>query len=238
MAVVVVAAAASEVGELTLAEWDLLCSQPTVLFEEDEHPLMERLRAEGVSVAPLEDPVADDDVAIVVAPDSARVLDAARAGADVHVGPSRGPDPLTTAHGARVARRAARSLGELALVMARLRGPDGCPWDHEQTHESLKVHLVEEADEVMEAIDAGQLGAELQEELGDLLLQVVFHAQIASDDGRFDIDDVARGLVAKLVRRHPHVFAETAVSGAADVVRNWEAIKAEEKKQRSRPSDR
>jgi MazG family protein len=111
-----------------------------------------------------------------------------------------------------------------------LRGPDGCPWDHEQTHESLQVHLLEEAHEVLEAIDRGRLGPELEEELGDLLLQVVFHAQMAADAGRFDIDGVARRLVAKLVHRHPHVFGDTSVSGAAEVIANWETIKANEKK--------
>lgn len=237
MAVLVVALAAGEAGELTLDEWDLLRSKTSVLFEDLEHPLIARLTAEGVATGPATGAVADKDAAFVVAPDSPLVLEAARAGDDVRVGVARPPDALTAAHGAPLARRAARSLGELALVMARLRGPDGCPWDHEQSHESLQVHLLEEAHEVLDAIDKGQLGAELQEELGDLLLQVVFHAQIASDEGRFDIDDVARGLVAKLVHRHPHVFADTAVSGAADVVRNWEAIKADEKQQRSGPFD-
>ncbi|MDQ4125873.1 MAG: MazG family protein, partial [Actinomycetota bacterium] len=117
----------------------------------------------------------------------------------------------------------------LALVMARLRGPDGCPWDAEQTHESLRVHLLEEAHEVLEAIDAGATGAELEEELGDLLLQVFFHAQLASEDDRFDVAGVADRLVAKLLHRHPHVFGDVVVAGAAEVVSNWEAIKAKEK---------
>jgi MazG family protein len=101
----------------------------------------------------------------------------------------------------------------------------------------LQVHLVEEAHEVLEAIDRGQLGAELEEELGDLLLQVVFHAQMAADDERFDLDGVARVLVGKLVHRHPHVFGDTNVSGASEVVANWETIKAGEKKERSGPFD-
>ncbi|MDQ3983214.1 MAG: MazG family protein, partial [Actinomycetota bacterium] len=136
---------------------------------------------------------------------------------------------LTAAHGARVGRRAASALGGLALVMARLRGPDGCPWDAEQTHESLRVHLLEEAHEVLEAIDAGATGEHLEEELGDLLLQVVFHAQLAADEGRFDVAGVADRIVAKLLHRHPHVFGDVVVSGASDVVANWEAIKAKEK---------
>lgn len=233
---VVVALAPSDVAELTLEEWDVLRSMPTVLFEDEAHPLVARLIAEQIATGPIDDDYAGD-VAFVVDPDSPRLFDAVRAGSDVRVGVARGPDASTAARGAAIARRSARSLGELALVMARLRGPDGCPWDHEQTHESLQVHLLEEAHEVLETIDKGQLGVELQEELGDLLLQVVFHAQIAADEGRFDIDDVATGLVAKLVHRHPHVFGDTAVSGASDVVRNWEVIKAEEKQDRVGPFD-
>src|SRR5687767_2236248 len=113
--------------------------------------------------------------------------------------------------------------------MARLRSADGCPWDREQTHESLRVHLIEEAHEVLEAIDLGETGHMLEEELGDLLLQVAFHSELAARDDRFDLAGVADAIVAKLIHRHPHVFGDTEVEGAADVVRNWEAIKAEEK---------
>jgi len=120
-----------------------------------------------------------------------------------------------------------RRLLDLVKVMARLRGPDGCPWDREQTHETLARHLLEEAHELLEAIDAGDSDA-TRDELGDLLLQVVFHAQMASDDGRWDIDDVARRLVEKLVHRHPHVFGDVEVSGADEVLTNWERLKAEE----------
>jgi MazG family protein len=111
--------------------------------------------------------------------------------------------------------------------MARLRGPDGCPWDREQTHETLARHLLEESHELLEAIDRGDSDA-IRDELGDLLLQVVFHAQMASDDGRWDVDDVARGLVEKLVHRHPHVFGDVEVSGADEVLTNWERLKTEE----------
>jgi tetrapyrrole methylase family protein / MazG family protein len=120
-----------------------------------------------------------------------------------------------------------RRLLELVKVMARLRGPGGCPWDREQTHETLGHHLLEEAHELLEAIDAGDSEA-IRDELGDLLLQVVFHAQMASDDGRWDVDDVARGLVEKLVHRHPHVFGDLEVSGAEEVLTNWEQLKVEE----------
>jgi MazG family protein len=120
-----------------------------------------------------------------------------------------------------------RRLLELVKVMARLRGPDGCPWDREQTHETLARHLLEESHELLEAIDRADSEA-IRDELGDLLLQVVFHAQMASEDGRWDVDDVARGLVDKLVHRHPHVFGDVVVSGADEVLTNWEKLKAEE----------
>jgi tetrapyrrole methylase family protein / MazG family protein len=120
-----------------------------------------------------------------------------------------------------------RRLLDLVKVMARLRGPGGCPWDREQTHETLARHLLEEAHELLEAIDLGDSDA-IRDELGDLLLQVVFHAQMASDDGRWDVDDVARRLVEKLVHRHPHVFGDVEVSGADEVLTNWEQLKAQE----------
>lgn len=119
-------------------------------------------------------------------------------------------------------------LLDLVRVMARLRGPGGCPWDREQTHRSLARHLLEESHEVLEAIDSDD-PIRLREELGDLLLQIVFHAEMARQEGTFDLDDVAETIVAKLVRRHPHVFGGVEVSGADEVLVNWERIKAEEK---------
>jgi tetrapyrrole methylase family protein / MazG family protein len=124
--------------------------------------------------------------------------------------------------------RGGERLLDLVRVMARLRGPGGCPWDAEQDHRSLAKHLLEEAHEVLDAID-GSDDDRLRDELGDLLLQVVFHAQMAADDGRWDVDDVADGIVRKLIRRHPHVFGDVTVSGADEVLVNWERIKAEEK---------
>lgn len=129
-----------------------------------------------------------------------------------------------------------RRLLDLVKVMARLRGPGGCPWDREQTHETLARHLLEEAHELLEAIDLGDSDA-IRDELGDLLLQVVFHAQMASDDSRWDVDDVARRLVEKLVHRHPHVFGDVEVSGADEVLTNWEKLKAEEAGGRSGVED-
>ena len=122
------------------------------------------------------------------------------------------------------------SLAELVEVMARLRAPDGCPWDREQTHASLKPYLLEEAYEALEAIDASD-DDELCSELGDVLLQVVFHAQIAAEEGRVSIEEGGRAIVDKLVRRHPHVFADATVDGADQVLKNWEQIKKEERRE-------
>ncbi len=119
-------------------------------------------------------------------------------------------------------------LLDLVRVMARLRGPGGCPWDLEQDHRTLASHLLEETYEVLDAIEAGDRD-QLREELGDVLLQVIFHAQMAADDGAWDADDVAEGIVRKLIRRHPHVFADVVVADADEVLVNWEHIKAEEK---------
>ena len=238
MPLLVVALASEESDLLSLREWQALRAR-TVLFEDAAHPLRVLLDAAGTSTDSLGEvpPVDDDAVALVVDARSPVLIELAERGADISVGAAEVPDPMTAAVGAPIARRAAKSLGELALVMARLRGPGGCPWDHEQTHESLQVHLLEEAHEVLEAIDEGRLGSELEEELGDLLLQVVFHAQMAADDGRFDIEGVARSIVGKLVHRHPHVFSDTSVSGASEVVANWETLKAAEKTERSGPFD-
>ena len=116
----------------------------------------------------------------------------------------------------------------LVDIVERLRAPGGCPWDREQSHSSLKRNLLEECYEVLEAID-GDDGHALSEELGDLLVQVVFHAQIASEAGEFQLADVLNHINAKLVRRHPHVFGDAKVSDARDVERNWERIKEAEK---------
>ena len=126
-------------------------------------------------------------------------------------------------------RANADSLAQLLAIMARLRAPGGCPWDREQTHASLKPNLIEESYETLDAIDSGD-PRKLKEELGDVLLQVVFHAQMAAEEKYFDIGDVAATLTAKLVRRHPHVFGAVKVSGSGEVLKNWEQIKRGEKK--------
>ncbi len=116
----------------------------------------------------------------------------------------------------------------LKEIVSRLRAPDGCPWDREQTHTSLRANLIEESYEVLEAIDQGNPKA-LQEELGDLLLQVFLHAEIASEQNNFTIDDVLEQLSDKLVRRHPHVFSDVKADTTAEVLRNWDQIKRQEK---------
>ncbi len=121
------------------------------------------------------------------------------------------------------------AFDELVGVMARLRRKDGCPWDREQSHESLKPYIIEETYEVLDAIDRKD-DDELREELGDLLLQIVFHAQIAAEQSRFTMDDVAAAIVEKLKRRHPHVFGNVEVEDSREVLRNWEEIKKEEGK--------
>jgi nucleoside triphosphate diphosphatase len=129
-----------------------------------------------------------------------------------HPGSSSGGDPIAQA----------------ISIMARLRAPDGCPWDREQTFDSIKRHTLEETYEVFDAIER-RAWPDLKDELGDLLLQVLFYSQMASEAGYFDILDVAEGLNAKLIRRHPHIFGDVVANDAATVLRNWDEIKREEK---------
>jgi len=124
---------------------------------------------------------------------------------------------------------AAASLAESIAIMARLRGPDGCPWDREQTFDSIKRHTLEETYEVFDAIER-RAWPDLKDELGDLLLQVLFYAQMASEAGYFTLQDVATNLNAKLIRRHPHIFAGAEVADSDAVLRNWEQIKQSEKR--------
>jgi MazG family protein len=130
-------------------------------------------------------------------------------------------------------KRGQPSAGEcfekLVALQARLRASNGCPWDREQTHLSLRTYLLEEAYEVLEALEAGN-DAKFAEEMGDLLLQIVFHSQIAGEEGRFTVSDVIRGVHDKMVRRHPHVFGKTKARTAKAVLKNWEQLKAEERR--------
>jgi MazG family protein len=133
-------------------------------------------------------------------------------------------------------KEAGAAFARFVELIARLRAPGGCPWDREQTHESLKPMTLEEAYEVVEAIDRGD-DQELAGELGDLLLQVVFHAQLAREGGRFTIADVIEGVFEKMVRRHPHVFADHPAATPGEVLRNWEALKEEERAGKGKGSD-
>lgn len=127
-----------------------------------------------------------------------------------------------------------RQLDRLRAIMHRLRAPGGCPWDAEQTHESLVSNLIEEAYEAVDAIRSGDL-AHMREELGDVLLQVVFHSELAQEAGQFDLDEVARGISDKLVHRHPHVFASSDAASADAVLAQWDVIKRAEKGDHDKP---
>src|SRR5690348_4592972 len=129
---------------------------------------------------------------------------------------------------AKRSSRAGKLFEDLISLQKRLRAPNGCPWDREQTHETLRPFLVEETYEVLDALDARDTG-KFANELGDLLLQIVFHAELASEAGKFDISDVIRAVHTKMVRRHPHVFGKVKAGSSAQVLKNWEQIKAEER---------
>jgi MazG family protein len=118
----------------------------------------------------------------------------------------------------------------LVEIIARLRAPDGCPWDKEQTHKSLRENLLSECYEALEALDEGD-AEKLCEELGDILLQIMLHSQIAKDDNEFEISDVVRGISEKIIRRHPHVFGSREVKDSTEVMQNWEELKKEEREE-------
>ena len=233
-------------GALTWDAWSALRSGP-VFTRDQDHPQRAALAAADIpveAVDPTFAPIAiarllrsaaqvagtatwlaasggDDDIAQALAE---VVMQSEEAGAELEIEVLPGTWDVA---GAR--------LLDVVATMDRLRSPGGCPWDAEQTHESLAPYLLEEAYEAFEAIEDGD-DAALREELGDVLLQVAFHARVAEEndpDARWSIDDVAAGLVDKLVRRHPHVFGDRTVSGAAEVQANWDDIKAAEKAGRS-----
>jgi len=129
------------------------------------------------------------------------------------------------------------AIEDLCRTMARLRAPDGCPWDREQTHETLARHLIDECSELLETIDRGDV-PHMREELGDVLLQVVFHAQLAAERGDFDFEAVAREINDKLIRRHPHVFGDAHAGDAAQVIDVWEGVKAQEKAAKGKTESR
>ncbi len=247
-------------GLLPLHAWSALMSCDLVVVGRDDHPLavhldMADLRWEvvaggaetgGLSRADLLSGLSRVDKARAEA-----VVDRVHeAGEVVYLLDAGDHEAFTRAVGLQAARASvevevvyfgARPKGtrllELVAVEQRLRGPGGCPWDAEQDHRSLARYAVEEVYELAEAIDADDVDA-IREELGDLLLQVVFHAQVAEDNAGdhrpgFTIDDVAGGIVDKLVRRHPHVFGDATVAGADEVAANWEQLKAAEKPERT-----
>ena len=133
-----------------------------------------------------------------------------------------------------------KTFADLVELMDRLRSPGGCPWDREQTYATLAPMLLEEAYEAFDALEEARLGHpdDLREELGDLLFQITFFARVAKERGEFNIDDVIDGVHAKMVRRHPHVFGDTTAGDSAEVLRNWEAIKAEEKRAAGKSPDK
>lgn len=128
------------------------------------------------------------------------------------------------------------TFGDLVKIIEKLRGPEGCPWDREQTHKSIRNSMIEEAYELVEAIDNGG-GSKIADESGDVLLQVVLHAQIGKDNGEYDINDVTDMISRKMIHRHPHVFGEVSVSNSEEVRTNWDAIKRADRAQTSVADD-
>jgi len=129
---------------------------------------------------------------------------------------------------ARARRKIGKAFESLVALQARLRAPNGCPWDREQTHDSLRTYLIEETYEVLDALASGD-PRKFADELGDLLLQIVFHSELAAEAGKFDIADVIEQIYTKMVRRHPHVFGSVRADTSADVLKNWEQLKSEER---------
>ena len=226
-------------GLLSVAAWDALRAGRVLIASSDD-PQIEALRAAGVQPEPvgavtpstLLDLVADAPVVWVGSPDGDPGL-ADGIAAEVAARATAGqPSPLVEVMTGSYDLPGGRLL-DLVAVMDRLRSPGGCPWDREQTHRTLATYLVEETYETLEAIETDP--AHLREELGDVLLQVVFHARIAEehDTDPWSIDDVAAGIVEKLVRRHPHVFGNADASTAAHVEARWDELKRSEKQRTS-----
>lgn len=232
-------------GLLTAAAWETLRSGP-VFTREQDHPQRAPLAAAGIvteSVDPTHPPAAIARILRDAAETTGTAVWLAGPGGDDDIGRALGELAMRAAElGDEVEIEVVTGswdppgarLLDVVATMDRLRSPDGCPWDAKQTHDSLAPYLLEEAYEAFQAIE-DEDDAALREELGDVLLQVAFHARLAEelpDEARWSIDDVAGGLVDKLVRRHPHVFGNTTVSGADEVVANWDVIKAAEKADR------
>ena len=225
--------------------WTALAGATQVLARDGEESQLYAIQESGIAAAPL----GEGQPAVL-----ARLLvDRAADGEVVWIGSSDGDPGLTDALAAEVSSREdppeveimvgsydvpGSKMLDLVAVMDRLRSPGGCPWDAEQTHESLVPYAIEETHELVEAVESGDR-PHMVEELGDLLLQVVFHARVGQEDTEapFGIDDVAAGIVEKLVRRHPHVFADSQAGSSAEVAASWEQLKAAEKPHRTLPLD-
>lgn len=258
--IVVVETAAALPGLLPVEAWDALRDvRQVVAVNPERHPSTPFLAMAGIEVARL-DPaplgaLRGADLLSGGDPTDRRLaiglLQAAAEDGPVAVVLGPDDDRLTRAIGMEAAKvggvevefvfltgtPVGLELLRLTQTMARLRDPeDGCPWDLEQTHQTLSRHLLEETYELLDAIESGD-DRHLAEELGDLLLQIVFHAQVASDRGAFTIDDVARGISDKLIRRHPHVFGDGDASTPEEVQANWDQLKAAEKPEREGPFD-
>ncbi len=241
-------------GLLSADGWAAVRSGPVYTWDPDNDELADAVRVAGIEVSQLAVPEPPSDGLLALSRPAAAARElraiAATTGRVVWLLRPEGDPGLISALGDIAAREGGMSvevvvaswdppgarLLDAVAVMDRLRSPGGCPWDADQTHASLAPYLIEEAHEAADALADEDLDA-LREELGDVLLQVLFHSRLAEeiedDDVRWDIDDVAGDLVDKLVRRHPHVFAGVAVSGAAEVHANWEQLKQTEKAGRS-----
>ncbi|MDQ1748583.1 MAG: hypothetical protein QOD07_2846, partial [Frankiaceae bacterium] len=234
-------------GLLTYDAWAVL-RDGVVMTRDQDHPQRDALAAAGIvteAVDPSHPPAAVARLLLHTARESGTAVWLAASGGDDDIAHALAEAGVQAAErGEQVDLEVvygswdtpgARLL-DVVATMDRLRSPGGCPWDAEQTHDSLAPYLLEEAYEAFQAIEDGD-GDALRDELGDVLLQVAFHARLAAEaadeDARWTIDDVAAGLVDKLVRRHPHVFGDRTVSGADEVVANWDAIKAAERGGRS-----
>lgn len=242
-------------GLLPLHAWSALMTSELVLVGSAEHPFvahldLAELRHEVIGVSGEDAALSRADLLSGLAPgekrQAERVVDRVREVGEVaYLFGSTDSEAFTRTLGMEAARAGVEvevvyfgvapkgtRLLELVAVEERLLGPEGCPWDREQTHASLGRYAIEEVYELLEAIESGEPDA-LREELGDVLLQVIFHAQMAEQSGDFTIDDVAGGIAEKLMRRHPHVFADTEVADAGEVMANWEELKAAEKPERT-----
>ncbi len=259
--VVLVETSAALPGLLPVTAWQAIGEVATVVAADPAtHPTVPHLAMGGIEVEALPAVDAPTRGMNLLAPGGASPRQRATATTVVELARERGSvalllDPGDAALGTAIGMEAAKEGGmevefaflmgvprglellRLVEVMAALRHPeDGCPWDLEQDHRTLTGYLVEEAYELLDAIERDD-DADIREELGDVLLQVVFHAQVATDRGAFDIDAVATGIVDKLVRRHPHVFGDGDAETAADVQENWDRLKAAEKSERTGPFD-